>query len=81
MRDNPLVKGPAIGCVLRGGSFNNNPNNVRCANRNRNKPDTGTTTTVFGFVLPPHLNSLPEMVHGYWLCSRGFIKMAGRIPG
>jgi formylglycine-generating enzyme required for sulfatase activity len=24
--------------VLRGGSFNNDENNVRCANRNRNNP-------------------------------------------
>ncbi|MFQ5627934.1 MAG: SUMF1/EgtB/PvdO family nonheme iron enzyme [bacterium] len=25
--------------MLRGGSWNNNPNNMRCANRNRNNPN------------------------------------------
>jgi len=30
----------SVGCrVLRGGTWNNNTNNLRCANRNRNTPD------------------------------------------
>jgi formylglycine-generating enzyme required for sulfatase activity len=34
------VKGlPKEARVLRGGSFNNNQQNVRCAYRNRNNPD------------------------------------------
>ncbi|MBU3917118.1 SUMF1/EgtB/PvdO family nonheme iron enzyme [bacterium] len=35
--------------VKRGGSWNNNPRNLRCANRNRNKP--GNRNNNLGFRL------------------------------
>ncbi|MBI4725991.1 SUMF1/EgtB/PvdO family nonheme iron enzyme, partial [candidate division TA06 bacterium] len=39
------VKGDA--CVLRGGSFNNNDNNCRVANRNNNNPDNRNNNNGF----------------------------------
>lgn len=33
--------------VVRGGSWNNNPNNSRVANRNRNNPDNRNNNTGF----------------------------------
>jgi len=33
--------------VLRGGSWNNKPINVRCANRNNNKPDNRNNNNGF----------------------------------
>lgn len=38
--DGSLLRGQTQRCrVLRGGAFNNNENNVRCAVRNRNNPN------------------------------------------
>ncbi len=37
--------------VLRGGSFNNNPKNVRCACRNNNKPDNRNNNIGFRVVV------------------------------
>ncbi|MBC8554622.1 MAG: SUMF1/EgtB/PvdO family nonheme iron enzyme [Candidatus Brocadiales bacterium] len=37
--------------VLRGGCFNNNNRNVRCANRNRNNPDNRNNNIGFRIVL------------------------------
>ncbi|HEX9971515.1 MAG TPA: SUMF1/EgtB/PvdO family nonheme iron enzyme [bacterium] len=37
--------------MLRGGSFNNNQRNVRCANRNRNNPDNRNDNWGFRVVL------------------------------
>ncbi|MBI5408246.1 MAG: SUMF1/EgtB/PvdO family nonheme iron enzyme [Nitrospirae bacterium] len=42
--------------VLRGGSWNNNPRNIRTANRNRNNPDNRNNNN--GFRLLNTLNSL-----------------------
>ena len=39
--------------VLRGGSFNNNQNNARCAYRNRNNPDNRNNNN--GFRLVSHI--------------------------
>ena len=39
--------------VLRGGSFNNNPDNVRCAYRNRNDPDNRNHNIGFRVVASP----------------------------
>ena len=36
--------------VLRGGSFNNNANNARCANRNRNNPNNRNNNIGFRVV-------------------------------
>ena len=37
--------------VLRGGSFNNQPGNVRCANRDRNQPTTPNANNGFRVAL------------------------------
>jgi hypothetical protein len=37
--------------VLRGGSWNNNPNNCRSANRNRNNPDNTNNNLGFRLVV------------------------------
>ncbi|MBE7474125.1 MAG: hypothetical protein DPW09_27635 [Anaerolineae bacterium] len=38
--------------VLRGGAFNNEANNVRCAARNRNNPNNRNNNNGFRVVLP-----------------------------
>jgi hypothetical protein len=49
--------------VLRGGSWNNNPRNVRCANRNRNNPDNRNNNIGFRVLLvPPQSLSMPEFL-------------------
>ncbi|HOT96341.1 MAG TPA: SUMF1/EgtB/PvdO family nonheme iron enzyme [bacterium] len=42
--------------VLRGGSWNNNQNNVRCANRNRNNPGNRNDNIGFRVVLSPRFS-------------------------
>jgi hypothetical protein len=46
--------------VLRGGAYNNNPRDVRCAYRNRNNPDNRNDNIGFR-VVASTLSSLPEM--------------------
>ena len=49
--------------MVRGGSFNNNRNNVRCAFRNRNDPDN--TWNNNGFRVVSYIyRGLPEMPPG-----------------
>jgi len=50
--------------VLRGGSFNNNERNVRCARRNRNNPNNRNRNNGFRVVLAHNFLSLPEMPGG-----------------
>ena len=38
------------GRVVRGGAFNNNPENLRCANRNRNNPHNRNNNVGFRIV-------------------------------
>jgi hypothetical protein len=45
--------------VLRGGSWNNNQNNARCAYRNRNNPHNRNNNN--GFRLVSHISSQPAM--------------------
>jgi hypothetical protein len=40
--------------VLRGGSWNNNQNNARCANRNNNHPDNRNNNIGFRVVVGSH---------------------------
>jgi hypothetical protein len=49
--------------VLRGGSFNNNQNNARCAYRNRNNPNNRNRNNGFRVVVS-RLSSPPEMPGG-----------------
>jgi hypothetical protein len=55
--------------VVRGGSFNNNQNNARCAFRNRNNPNNRNNNQGFRVVVvSTTLCVLPEMLAGYsWL--------------
>jgi formylglycine-generating enzyme required for sulfatase activity len=50
--------------VVRGGSFNNNDRNVRCAYRNRNNPNNTNTNNGFRVVLAHNFLSMPEMPGG-----------------
>jgi hypothetical protein len=50
--------------VLRGGSFNNNHRNVRCANRNHNNPNNRNDNIGFRVVVS-HIFCPPEMQPGY----------------
>ena len=56
------------GRVLRGGSWNNNPNNMRVANRNRNEPDNTNNNNGFRCVSP----RLPHPGRSDVGCSRTF---------
>ncbi|WP_026232158.1 SUMF1/EgtB/PvdO family nonheme iron enzyme [Neolewinella persica] len=40
--------------VQRGGSWNNNARNCRCANRNRNRPDNRNRNNGFRLAAPAH---------------------------
>jgi len=55
--------------VLRGGSWNNNPNNCRSAYRNNNTPDNRNNNIGFRIVLPLHFQPLKSgtrncVIHG-----------------
>ena len=59
--------------VLRGGSWNNNPNNLRAANRNRNSPDNRNNNNGFrlarslpsaGAVAPTDATGVHGSIHG-----------------
>lgn len=64
--------------VVRGGSWNNNPNNLRAANRNRNNPQNRNNN--LGFRLVSHGLHLSAYWAGYGLSSanRGPVQL---IPG
>ncbi len=60
------MRGPAERLrVLRGGSFNNNDRNVRCAYRNRNNPNNRNDDNGFRVVVFHNFRSPPEMPPGY----------------
>jgi len=67
--------------VLRGGAFNNNDNNVRCADRNNNTPDNANINNGFRVVLStffiPAGNARRLALRG----SGPRRKMAGPAPG
>jgi hypothetical protein len=56
------LTGPKSARVLRGGSWNNNPRNLRSANRNRNQPDNRNNNN--GFRVASTLPCLSIRVHG-----------------
>jgi hypothetical protein len=64
---------PPVGHVIRGGSWNNKPQNVRSANRNRNEADNRNNNNGFRLASRPSnagvdiftdISSVPEGVHG-----------------
>ena len=50
--------------MVRGGAFNNNQRNSRCAYRNNNHPDNRNNNIGFRVVVVPRLISSPEMRFG-----------------
>ena len=50
--------------VLRGGSWNNNPDNLRAANRNRNEPTNRNDNNGFRVVVSAHV-ILPLLLAAY----------------
>jgi len=71
----PLLEpdGPPEGRVLRGGSWNNNPQNTRAANRNRNEPANrnnnngfrlASTPSIAGAVVSKDTTGVREGIHG-----------------
>ena len=71
----PVLRGQAHRRrVLRGGSFNNNDRNVRCAARDGNNPNNQNRNNGFRVVLSTFFAtglSLPEVPAGYGLAGRG----------
>jgi hypothetical protein len=65
--------------VLRGGAFNNNRENVRCAVRNRNHPNNRNNDIGFRVVLST-LFSVPELFDGV-ISPLGPRRMAESVPG
>lgn len=66
----------------RGGSWNNNPANVRAANRNNNSPDNRNNNLGFRLLSTNHRQTGP--VHGPALRAQGLSKpssRAGLSPG
>ena len=51
--------------MVRGGSFNNNERNARCAYRNNNQPDNRNNNLGFRVVVVPRLISSPEIRFGH----------------
>lgn len=56
--------------VLRGGSWNNNERNARCAYRNRNNPNNRNNNIGFRVVVLTFFFS-KAMVRGDWQCGPG----------
>jgi hypothetical protein len=52
--------------VLRGGAFNNNQNNARCAYRNNNHPDNRNDNVGFRVVVSHDSHTSPEMRLSFW---------------
>ncbi|NIR48000.1 SUMF1/EgtB/PvdO family nonheme iron enzyme [candidate division KSB1 bacterium] len=50
--------------MLRGGSWNNNPNNMRCANRNRNNPTNRNNNIGFRCVQDAEYGCQSSIVYG-----------------
>ena len=75
--------------VLRGGAFNNNQRNVRCAYRNRNNPNNTNNNNGFRVVVAHDFLCWPEMPGGrattrgrFYLPGRGVLRKPARsVPG
>jgi hypothetical protein len=64
---------------VRGGCFNNNQRNARCAYRNNNHPDNRNNNLGFRVVVSHGLLMSPEMQSGLLLDCRGAGKKAGAV--
>jgi hypothetical protein len=68
--------------VLRGGSFNNNQRNARCAYRNNNNPDNRNHNIGFRVVVSHDSHTQPEMQIGSrWSAEATVERRPGSGPG
>ncbi len=68
--------------MLRGGSWNNNRNNARCAYRNNNHPENRNNNIGFRVVVAHDFPYRPELRPGYgWTAEALFGEMARPVPG
>jgi hypothetical protein len=67
--------------VVRGGAFNNNQRNVRCAYRNNNDPNNWNNNIGFRLVVAHDFPSLPGMPGGPLGCPAEARKPARSVPG
>jgi formylglycine-generating enzyme required for sulfatase activity len=73
-----LEAGKDILRMLRGGSFNNNERNVRCANRNRNNPDNRNRNIGFRVVVSTFFH--PAGIALWVILHRRGVKNGGACP-
>ncbi|MFZ5822103.1 MAG: hypothetical protein ACOYYJ_19605 [Chloroflexota bacterium] len=66
--------------MLRGGSFNNNDRNVRCAYRNNNDPNNRNDNIGFRLCVSHTFPCLPEMRFGYDWIAEAIREMARVMP-
>jgi hypothetical protein len=66
--------------VLRGGAFNNNDRNVRCAYRNNNNPNNRNDNNGFRLCVSHTSLFLPEMRFGYGWNVEAMREMARVMP-
>ena len=72
--------------MVRGGSWNNNQRNARCACRNRNDPDNYNNNVGFRVVLShnffrtPALRAIAVRLAGQWMAAEAK-ELARSIPG
>ena len=68
--------------MLRGGSWNNNQNNARCANRNRNTPDNRNNNIGFRVAASHGIPPWPEMSRVYGRVAEAIKgELARPVPG
>ncbi|MDZ4683033.1 MAG: SUMF1/EgtB/PvdO family nonheme iron enzyme [Saprospiraceae bacterium] len=58
---NKVNRRKGVNRVIRGGSWNNNPQNCRAAYRNNNRPDNRDNNLGFRLVL--QLTGMPDSIH------------------
>lgn len=66
---------------LRGGSYNNNAERLRCGARNRNNPDNRNRNNGFRVVVAHGFRFSPEMTGSLWAAQSEVRKPARRVPG
>ncbi|MBI5291122.1 MAG: hypothetical protein HY872_04500 [Chloroflexi bacterium] len=67
--------------MVRGGSFNNNHRNARCACRNDNHPNNRNDNIGFRVVVSHNSQRPPEMQFGFWAeLPRRKYEIARRTP-
>jgi hypothetical protein len=63
--------------VVRGGAFNNNEENARCAYRNRNNPNNHNMNNGFRVVVATFFSTQPELPGGRVITDRLYLPGRG----